>query len=57
MPTNKEVDLETLKQGRPYIRSILAVVFKIRFSTWDTTQCYTQADVFIKQLERDVKES
>ena len=54
-PNNNKADLETLKQGKPYIRSILAVVFKLRFGLWDVTQCYTQADVFIKKLEEDVK--
>lgn len=58
MPTNKELDLATLNQGKPYIRSILAVVFKLRFGgMWGVEECYTQADIFIKQLDRDIKES
>lgn len=57
MPTNKEVDLATLKQGKPYIRSVLAFILRLRFGNWDVSNCYTTADVFITQLERDIKES
>jgi len=57
VPTNKEVDLATLKQGKPYIRSVLAFILRLRFGNWDVSNCYTTADVFITQLERDIKES
>jgi hypothetical protein len=53
-----QADLETPKQGKPYIRSILAVLFKLRFgSMWDKDDCYKQADLFVKQLEDDVRYS
>lgn len=53
----KEMDLETLKQAKPYIRSILAFLLKLRVPTNPATSCYCDADDFISQLERDVKDA
>lgn len=54
--SNIEKDLETLEQAKPYIRSILAFILKLRMgSTWGEDTCYKTADSFIRQLEYDVK--
>lgn len=53
-----ESDLETLQKGKPYLRSIVALVLHLRFGSMLTVQdAYVKADMFLKQLERDVKEN
>ena len=52
---NNKADLETLKRGKPYIRSALAFILRLRFPTYTFEQCYSEADKFSKKLEEDVK--
>lgn len=56
---NIQEDLDTLKKGTPYIRSILAFLLHLRFggSTENISTNYRTADFYIKQLTKDVKNS
>jgi len=44
-----------VKQASPYIRSILAFLFRMRYTMWDHTHCYKEADKFIAQLKEDIE--
>ncbi len=47
-------DLDTLKDAKPFLRSILAFLVYLRYaSPYDT--CYAKADSFIAQLEADLE--
>jgi hypothetical protein len=53
---SREVDLHVLAEGKPFIRGVLAfLVYLVKAR--DKAQihdCYTAADIFIKQLEEDL---
>lgn len=48
-------DLQVLKQGRPYIRSIVALVVYCTQSTKSVALSYRTADNFLAQLKEDVQ--
>jgi hypothetical protein len=52
MPASKD-DLETVEKALPYIRSILAFIYQIRFAR-GVPDSYVAADEFINQLKRDL---
>ncbi len=56
MTNNKQDDLAVFQQGKPYVRSILAFVFKLCRPINSVDQCYTVADDFIGRLERDIRD-
>lgn len=56
----KTSDLETLAQAKPYIRVILAFISHIRYGYQHSGATvadyhFTNADIFIQQLEDDLK--
>lgn len=49
-------DIETLQAGKPVIRGILAFLLHLRFAPMqEIKESYRQADIFIKELEEDMK--
>jgi hypothetical protein len=56
MKNNVKEDLETLAEGKPYIRGIVALALYLRFGgARSIEECYAHADKFIRQLESDIK--
>lgn len=53
---NRAGDLKTLQEARPYIRSALAFLVFMRLGICENdAQYYETADVFLNQLERDLR--
>ena len=53
---NINPDLETLKKARPYLRTILAILFKLNRIKNSVEEDYKLADVYLRQLEKDIKD-
>ncbi len=54
MNKRQESDLEDFREGKPYIRTALA--FLLRLKNYDFREAYQEADRFIDQLEKDITE-
>lgn len=53
-------DLEVLRKGKPYLRSIVALLVWLRLGEdgkENVKRSYVYADTFLAQLEQDVRES
>lgn len=52
---NVEKDLETVRQARPYIRTVMAFLFSLKEPYASVQSCYGRADMFLDQLEKDIE--
>lgn len=51
---NKMAIAAQLSQARPYLRTAIALLMKLRSPDATAAICYDQADLFVDRLEKDV---
>lgn len=57
MTRKQENDLDTIEQGKPYIRSIVALLIYLAGRKGTVGESYKTADIFIDQMDKDVDKS